>query len=115
MRASKSSIQCRIFLFHCGGTIWRTSARFSEARNTFQHPLYELRKTKGTSKSQILVPLFDLKFPVELAACAAGTSNRRHQDPWSVRSAQAPSRGTVERLAGMLRQTQGAFASLGTW
>jgi hypothetical protein len=48
---------------------------FSEVRDTFQHPLYELRKTKGTGKSQILVPLFDLKFLVELAGCGAGTFN----------------------------------------
>src|SRR3984893_14268673 len=50
---------------------------FSEVRNPFQHPLYKLRKTKGTSKSKILVPLFDLKFLTELAASAVGTSNRR--------------------------------------
>src|SRR6266481_1886164 len=74
MRASKSSIQCRIFLFHCGGTIWRTSARFPRFVIRFQHPLYELRKTKGTGKSQILAPLFDLKLLVGLAACGAATS-----------------------------------------
>src|SRR5258708_36896571 len=113
MRASKSSIQCRIFLFHCGGTIWRTSARFSEVRSTFQHPLYELRKTKGTGKSQILVPLFDLRFLVGLAGCAAGTSNRRHQDPLVARSAQASGWAPLRRLARMLRQTQGDFAPLG--
>src|SRR5262249_32605157 len=39
---------------------------------------YELRKQRGTSRSIFLVPLFDLKFLTELAATAAGTSNRRH-------------------------------------
>jgi hypothetical protein len=29
----------------------------------------------------ILVPLFDLKFLIEIAAGGAGTSNRRHQSP----------------------------------
>src|SRR6202171_1932041 len=37
-----------------------------------------------------------------------------HRDPWSVRSAQAPGWAPLRRLAGILRQTQGAFASLGT-
>src|SRR5512140_2517496 len=60
MRASKSSIQCRIFLFHSAGTILRT-----EALGQFE-------------------------------------------------SAQAPGRAPSRRLAGMLRQTQGAFALLGT-
>ena len=60
MRASRSSIRCRIFFFHCGGTIWRTGAL-----------------------GQFV-------------------------------SAQAPGRAPLRRLAGMLRQTQGAFASLGT-
>ncbi|HWN76936.1 MAG TPA: hypothetical protein VNN81_03450, partial [Bradyrhizobium sp.] len=63
---------------------------FSEVRSTFQHPLYELRKTKGTGKSQILVPLFDLRFLVGLAGCAAGTSNRRHQDPWWLAALKHP-------------------------
>src|ERR1700676_4817164 len=76
MRASKSNIQSRIFRFHGGGMIWRTRARFSDVRNPLQHPLYELRKTKGTSKSQIPLPRFDIKFPLELAA-SGGTSNRR--------------------------------------
>src|SRR5829696_1588075 len=43
--------------------------------STFRH---ELRKQRGTSKSMILVPLFDLKFLNEIAARGAGTSNRRH-------------------------------------
>jgi hypothetical protein len=38
----------------------------------------ELRKQRGTGKFMILVPLFDLKFLIESAAVAAGTSNRRH-------------------------------------
>jgi hypothetical protein len=38
----------------------------------------ELRKAKGTSKPLMLVPLFDLKFPLGFAAADAGTSNRRH-------------------------------------
>ena len=38
----------------------------------------EFRKAKGTSKFLILVPLFDLKFLIEIAAREAGTSNRRH-------------------------------------
>src|ERR1700745_1996508 len=60
MRASISSIKCRIFCFHCGGTIWRTGA----------------------------LGQFE--------------------------SAQAPGRARSRRLARMLRQTQGAFAPLGT-
>ncbi len=32
----------------------------------------------GTSKLIILVPLFDLKFLIEIAAHTVGTSNRRH-------------------------------------
>jgi hypothetical protein len=59
MRASKSSIQCRIFFFHSVGTIWRTG-------------------TLGQFES-----------------------------------AQAPFRARSRRLAGMLRQTQGAFTPLG--
>jgi hypothetical protein len=61
MRASKSSIQCRIFCFHCGGMILRTGA-------------------------------FD-----------------------QFEGARAPGWAPSRRLAGMLRQTQGAFAPLGTW
>src|SRR5262249_4074746 len=38
---------------------------------------HELRKQRGTSKSMILVPLFDLKFLNERAASGVGTSNRR--------------------------------------
>jgi hypothetical protein len=41
-------------------------------------PRYELRKVKGTSKFKTPVPALDLKFLFELAANAAGTSNRRH-------------------------------------
>jgi hypothetical protein len=40
--------------------------------------LHELRRQRGTSKSMIAVPLFDLKFLNEFAAGDAGTSNRRH-------------------------------------
>src|SRR5215208_4928347 len=39
---------------------------------------HELRKQRGTSKSMVLVPLYDLKFLNELAGGAVGTSNRRH-------------------------------------
>jgi hypothetical protein len=39
---------------------------------------HELRKRRGTSNDLILVPLFDLKFLIEIAANGAGTSNRRH-------------------------------------
>src|ERR1043166_621428 len=49
--------------------------KFVIRRSTLCH---ELRKTRSTSKSMILVPLFDLKFLVEFAATAVGTSNRRH-------------------------------------
>ena len=58
--------------------VWRTSAplpKFVMHRSNLRH---ELRKQRGTSKSMILVPLFDLKFLNEPAATAAGTSNRRH-------------------------------------
>src|SRR5215216_4416231 len=60
---------------------WRqipTSAalpKFVIYRSPFGH---ELRKQRGTSKYLLLVPLFDLKFPHELAAGAVGTSNWRH-------------------------------------
>src|SRR5438445_13757598 len=99
MRASKSSIQCRIFLFHCGGMIWRTSARFSKFVIRYGTPLYELRKTKGTGKSWILVPLFDLKFLFELAARGAATSNRRHTGPRPVRSDQGARSASLAGLS----------------
>jgi hypothetical protein len=38
---------------------------------------HELRKQRGTSKSMVLVPLFDLKFLHEFAAGGVGISNRR--------------------------------------
>jgi hypothetical protein len=60
MRASKSSIQCRIFFFHSVGTILRT-----EALGQFE-------------------------------------------------GARTPGRAPSRRLAGMLRQTQGALAPSGT-
>src|SRR5262249_38477179 len=47
-------------------------------RDTSQHPLTRTSEAKGTSKSMILVPLFDLKFLDEFAAGSVGTSNRRH-------------------------------------
>src|SRR5262249_47131323 len=50
----------------------------SAVRASLQHPLHELRKQRGTSKSMVLVPLFDLKFLYEFAAGGVGTSNRRH-------------------------------------
>jgi hypothetical protein len=39
MRASKSSSQCRIFLFHSGGTIWRTGTlgQFAAPRHPAGH------------------------------------------------------------------------------
>src|SRR5258708_18372793 len=56
----------------------RASAPFPKfviRRSTLCH---ELRKQRGTSKTMILVPLFDLKFLIEFAATGVGTSNRRH-------------------------------------
>jgi len=93
--------------------IWRTTARFSKFVIRYGTPLYELRKTKGTGKSWILVPLFDLKFLFELAACGAATSNRRHWDPLVSSQRSSGPVGNERRLAGMLRQTQGGFAPLG--
>ena len=55
-----------------------TSARFPKFVIQGSTLLNEFRKAKGTSKSMILVPLFDLKFLIEFAAGGAGTSNRRH-------------------------------------
>jgi hypothetical protein len=49
--------------------------KFVIHRSTLRH---ELRKQRGTSKSMVLVPLFDLKFLNELDATTAGISNRRH-------------------------------------
>jgi hypothetical protein len=54
------------------------SARFPKFVTQGSTLLNEFRKAKGTSKSMILVPLFDLKFLIEIAAGGAGTSNRRH-------------------------------------
>src|SRR5258707_9148886 len=48
--------------------------KFVIRRSTLCH---ELRKQRGTSKNRILVPLFDLKFLIELAATGVGTSNRK--------------------------------------
>jgi hypothetical protein len=36
-----------------------------------------------------------------------------HRGPWSIRSVESARPGTVERLAEVLRQTQGAFAAVG--
>jgi hypothetical protein len=46
----------------------RSSARFSEVRDLLRHPVTRTSETKGTNKSTFLVPLFDLKFLLELAA-----------------------------------------------
>jgi hypothetical protein len=54
------------------------SARFPKFVIQGSILLNEFRKAKGTGKSMILVPLFDLKFLIEFAAGGAGTSNRRH-------------------------------------
>ncbi|HUF79779.1 MAG TPA: hypothetical protein VMN03_01490, partial [Burkholderiales bacterium] len=54
------------------------SARFPKFVTQRSTLLKEFRKAKGTSKSVILVPLFDLKFLIEFAVGGAGTSNRRH-------------------------------------
>jgi hypothetical protein len=54
------------------------SAPVPEVREPSQHPLTRTSGTKGHCKSTILVPLFDLKFLIELAAPGAGISNRRH-------------------------------------
>ena len=56
----------------------RTSAPFPKFVIRLSILLHELRKQRGTSKSMILVPLFDLKFLTEFAAGDVGTSNRRH-------------------------------------
>jgi hypothetical protein len=50
----------------------------SEVRDTPQQTPTRTSEAKGTSKLMTQVPLFDLKFLIEFAAIAAGTSNRRH-------------------------------------
>ena len=59
----------------CDGAASALLPKFVKRRSTTSH---ELRKQEGTSKLMILVPLFDLKFLIEFAATAVGTSNRRH-------------------------------------
>jgi len=54
-------------------------AHIPEFAGPSQQRLWRLRKAMGTSKLMILVPLIDLKSPKELAACGAGTSDRRYQ------------------------------------
>jgi hypothetical protein len=51
-----------------------------------QHPLYELRKTKGTGKKVLPVPLFDIKFR---RALRPGTRKRK-QRPFSSCSGERP-------------------------
>jgi len=59
------------------------------------------------------VPIFDLKFPVELAACGAGTSNRWHQDPWSVRKRSSTRPGAVETSCGNVAANPRRFCVVG--
>jgi hypothetical protein len=54
------------------------SAHFPKFAIGFSNTFGELRKAMGTSKVMILVPLIDLKSLKELAACGAGTSDRRY-------------------------------------
>jgi hypothetical protein len=54
------------------------SAHFPKFAIRFSNTFGELRKAMGTSKLMILVPLIDLKSLKELAACGAGTSDRRY-------------------------------------
>jgi alkanesulfonate monooxygenase SsuD/methylene tetrahydromethanopterin reductase-like flavin-dependent oxidoreductase (luciferase family) len=50
----------------------------SEVRDTSRHPRTRTSEAKGTSKLIGASAAFDLKFLVEFAATAVGTSNRRH-------------------------------------
>jgi len=95
--------------------IWRTSARFSKFVIRYGTPLYELRKTKGTGKSWILVPLFDLKFLFELAACGAATSNRRHWDPLVSSQRSSGPVGNAETSCGNVAANPRRFCAVGPW
>jgi predicted SnoaL-like aldol condensation-catalyzing enzyme len=50
----------------------------SEARPPLRHPSTSFGSERGTSKSMILMPLYELKFLNEIAASGVGTSTRRH-------------------------------------
>ena len=56
----------------------RLMPTFRSSRSLAATTFRELRKAMGISRFTVLVPLFDLKSLAELAACAVGTSNRRH-------------------------------------
>ena len=63
------------------------------------------REQRGVdARIEIQQQVPDLLLPV-------GWHDLAHRDPWSIRSAQAPGRAPSRRLAGMLRQTQGAFSA----
>ena len=64
----------------------------------------EQRRVDARIQIQEEVP--DLLLPVRRYDLA-------HRDPWSVRNAHAPGRALSRRHASMLRQTQGAFRTLG--
>jgi hypothetical protein len=53
MRASKSSSQCRIFSFHCGGTIWRTGTlgQFAALKHPSGYRRDVLRECCGKPKA----------------------------------------------------------------
>src|SRR5262249_38842491 len=50
-----------------------------EVREPPRQPPAPTQEARGTSKSMILVPLFDLKRLNKFAQIGVGTSNRRHQ------------------------------------
>src|SRR5258708_20998317 len=86
---------------------------FSEVRTTFQHPLYELRKTKGTGKSQILVPLF--RFEVPGRACRLRCRNFKSAALGPLVSPQRSSArpGTVETSCGNVAANPRRFCVVG--
>src|SRR5438876_12039584 len=75
--------------------------KFVIHRSTLWH---ELRKQRGTSKSMVLVPLFDLKFLTEFAAAAVGTSNRRHETRAGVMAKSKPPHSETPSLTELRRE-----------
>jgi hypothetical protein len=92
--------------------ILRTRARFFEIRDTLQHPLYALRKTKGTGKPKILEPFFDFEGP-DRDPVGEDLQIGSASDLVRSRKRSSTPAGNIERFAGTLRQTQGVFAPVG--
>src|SRR3954469_8859335 len=63
----------------------------------------ERRNAKGTIKSMILVPLFDLRLLIRSAVNGAGTSDRQHQQRDAVQNRDTSSSGDRLSLVPSLR------------